>query len=60
MRARDHAPTLRLTDVNVRQGGGGGACLELCIRSSKTDQKGAGCQAIIPRISVQCMPLANT
>ena len=41
VRARDHAPTLRLTDVNVRQGGGP-SCLELCIRSSKTDQKGAG------------------
>ena len=29
VRARDHAPTLRLTDVNVRQGGG--TCLELFI-----------------------------
>ena len=48
VRARDHAPTLRLTDVNVRQGGGGGGGLELCIRSSKTDQKGAGCRILLP------------
>ena len=46
VRARGHAPTLRLADVNLRQGGGAG--LELRIRSSKTDQKGAGCRILLP------------
>ncbi|XP_071503767.1 uncharacterized protein [Diadema antillarum] len=45
VRARNHTPTLRLIDVRLHSGK---AALELHLRSSKTDQGGAGCYIILP------------